>query len=246
MAGIATALVVTLVLTAGSLLPHRHPRVLYVLGDSWSAGLYADPARALAQDAAAELHMTPIVDAQSGTGYLIAPAGTQTYPQRAAAISVDVPVSVVVIQGGSNDDVADLGALPKAVTATIDAVERTLPGARIVLLGPGPDPWPVTAMQRSVDAVLARTAASEDVTYLSPMREGWFTSATIDRIIDPANAHPTAAGQAILGHLLAQDLRDVLPLGPAAPGRGGHHLVVLPTTPSVTSAGRQRSRTAGG
>jgi hypothetical protein len=151
-----------------------------------------------------------------------------------------------VIQGGSNDDADDLGALPKAVTATIDAVERTLPGARIVLLGPGPDPWPVTPTQRAVDALLARTAAREDVTYLSPMREGWFTSATIDRIIDPGNAHPTVAGQAILGHLLAQDLRGVLPLGPAAPGRSGHHLVVLPTAPTVSSEARQRVRAAGG
>jgi hypothetical protein len=244
-AGIAAALAVTLALTAGALRPDRSPRVLYVLGDSWSSGAYADPARTLAQDAAAELGMTPIVNAQSGTGYLHAPAGTQTYPQRAAAISVSTPVSVVVIQGGSNDDADDLGALPKAVTATIDAVERTLPAAHIVLLGPGPDPWPVTATQRKVDSLLAQTAAREDVIYLSPMREGWFTNATIDRIIDPTTAHPTVAGDAILGHDLAEDLRAVLPVGPAGHGRSPHHLVVLPTAPTVSSEARQRTRAAG-
>jgi hypothetical protein len=79
-----------------------------------------------------------------------------------------------------------------------------------VILGPGPDPWPITGRQRAVDTALAQEAAREGVPYISPMREGWFTAANISTIIDPANAHPTVRGHELLGRLLADDLRKLL------------------------------------
>jgi hypothetical protein len=201
-----------------------HPGAMYVLGDSWSAGAYADPAHTLAQDAADDLGMPSIVDAQSGTGYLSAPPGTESYPERATAVSIDTPVRVVVIQGGSNDVDDDIRALPKAVGDTIAAVRRALPHAQVVLLGPGPDPWPVTASQRAVDAVLEKEADRAGAPYISPLREGWFTGANVGSIIDPGTEHPTVHGDELLGRRLAADLRRLLPEDtvtpdPAVPGR---------------------------
>jgi lysophospholipase L1-like esterase len=188
--------------------------LMYVLGDSWSAGLYADPDHTLAQDAADDLGMESTVDAQSGTGYLSAPFGTQTYPERAAAISVDAPVRLVVIQGGSNDVDDDLDALPAAVTDTVAAVRRALPRAQIALLGPGPDPWPITGQQRVVDAMLETAASRANVPYISPMAERWFTGSTVRTIIDPDTDHPTVEGDRILGRRLADDLQKLLAARP--------------------------------
>ena len=180
---------------------------LYAIGDSWAAGYRADPLHALIQDAADDLDMSAVVDGESGSGYLTAPNGTRTYPQRAAAIPAGTTADLVIIQGGSNDDGADLTALPAAVDATVAGVRRALPHAAIVLLGPGPDPWPVTGVQRQVDRILAAEAHRLHVRVISPLQEGWFTAADVDDIIDPGTHHPTVEGDRILGARLAADLR---------------------------------------
>ncbi len=201
---------------------------IYVIGDSWSSGRYADPEHTLAQDAAEDLGVSSIVDAESGTGYVTAPGETRTYVQRAAAIPAGTRAEAVVIQGGSNDDGADSATLLRAVAETVTEVRQKLPEATIVLLGPGPDPWPVTRAQTAVDTVLEQAALDQDVAYISPLQEGWFTASTVGTIIDPATAHPTIAGDEVLGHHLADDLRPILTNArpvptPARHDRGAHH-----------------------
>jgi hypothetical protein len=180
---------------------------IYAIGDSWAAGAYADPAHALIQDAADDLGMSAVVDGESGSGYLHAPGSTSPYPDRAARIPAGTEADLVILQGGSNDDPDDLSALPAAVTRTVVAVRGSLPHARIVMLGPGPDPWPVTGVQTEVDRILADTAARLHVRYISPLQEGWFTASDVDDIIDPVTHHPTVSGDAVLGARLAQELR---------------------------------------
>lgn len=204
---------------------------VYAIGDSWAAGLYADPAHALIQDAADDLGMTAEVDGQSGSGYLNAPEGTSTYPDRAAHIPVGTEADLVIVQGGSNDDPDDLSALPAAVDRTIAAVRGALPHAEVVLLGPGPDPWPVTSDQTAVDRILTEQARRMHVHYISPMQEGWFTADDIDDIIDPVTHHPTASGDAVLGALLADDLR-----------RGTHHPHRSRSAHTVATIERARGR----
>lgn len=214
----------TAALTAGAVstsAPESPPGAMVVLGDSWSAGYDADPSHTLAQDAAEDLGMTSTVDAESGTGYLTAPPGTQPYPQRAAALGTDGTARIVVLQGGSNDDGTDPDSLSTAVSETVSAARRAFPHAEVVILGPGPDPWPITDRQRAVDTALATEAGREGVPYISPMREGWFTAANIHSIIDPSNAHPTVHGDELLGRLLANDLRKLLAEPAAAPATGG-------------------------
>jgi hypothetical protein len=205
----AVAGLVSLALTGAAAL-HGSPAGagrIYAIGDSWAAGAYADPAHALIQDAADDLGMSAVVDGESGSGYLHAPGSTSPYPDRATRIPLGTEADLVILQGGSNDDPDDLSGLPGAVTRTVAGVRRALPHARIVLLGPGPDPWPVTALQTRVDRILAATAARLHLRYISPLQEGWFTASDIDEIIDPVTHHPTVNGDAVLGARLAQDLR---------------------------------------
>lgn len=213
---VAVAAVATVSLTGAALL-HAAPQKadhglkadhrLYAIGDSWAAGLYADPTHALLQDAADDLDMTAVVDGQSGSGYLAAPGSTSTYPDRAGRIPAGTAADVVVVQGGSNDDSSDLGALPAAVARTVAGIRASMPAVPIVLLGPGPDPWPVTDVQFKVDRIIGEAAARLHVRYISPLQEGWFTSGDVDDILDPATHHPTVAGDEILGARLAADLR---------------------------------------
>lgn len=195
---------------------------IYLIGDSWSAGLYADPEHTLAQDAAEDLGMRSIVNAQSGTGYLQAPFGTETYAERAAEIPAGTSAELIVLQGGSNDDGTDPATLRTAVAQTVTAARHAIPGATVVLLGPGPDPWPVTKSQTAVDDVLRLDAIQQHLQYISPLQEGWFTSSNISAIIDSNTGHPTIGGDETLGRRLADDLRALLEK-PARPAPQSQH-----------------------
>ncbi|MFD1721555.1 SGNH/GDSL hydrolase family protein [Amnibacterium endophyticum] len=181
---------------------------MFVLGDSWAAGLHADPDDALGQVAARVLRSSVRVDAISGTGYLN-PAGARTYPDRAAAAHGDE--QLVVVQGGSNDGSQDLDALAGAVRETVARLQSGFPGAALVLLGPGPDPLPVTSGQRRVDEIIAGAAKAIGVPYVSMLQQDWIPEDRADAVIDPATAHPTPQGQEYLGIRLAAALHLVVP-----------------------------------
>lgn len=183
--------------------PVAGTRGMYLIGDSWAAGLHADPANALGQVAARAIGWPITVDAVSGTGYLN-DAGAATYPQR--AVGPAGTERLVVVQGGSNDDDQDLSALPAAVTATVQALRHRFADARILLLGPGPDPAPVTDRQRLVDDAIGAVAATTGVAYISMLDERWIPERRLAAIIDPTNQHPTLSGQQYLGLRLAATL----------------------------------------
>jgi lysophospholipase L1-like esterase len=184
---------------------------MVVIGDSWAAGLYADPAHALGQVAAARLGWSVTVHAVSGTGYLIGADVEQSYVDRVMDMPARSGIDVVVLQGGSNDRTEPLETLDEAVRQTLRLAAARFPGARLLMLGPGPDPLPVTEDQRAVDRLLARTATAEGVDYVSMLRERWITQSVHARTIDPRNEHPTVAGQRYLGRRLASALRRRYP-----------------------------------
>lgn len=204
-AGVVTGLTTAAaaaVLPAGDQRPGT--RRIHLIGDSWAAGLYADPANALGQVAASALGWPITVDAVPGTGYLN-DAGAHTYVQRAAGpTGTD---RIVVVQGGSNDDDQDLAALPAAVRTTISVLGRRFPDASILLLGPGPDPAPVTERQRDIDAAIGGAAEAAGVEYISMLDENWIPPSRVDAVIDPTTHHPTRSGQEYLGLRLAAALR---------------------------------------
>lgn len=190
------------------LAPNRELRSLFVLGDSWAAGLHADPSRALGQVAAAGLRWAVTVDAVSGTGY--ATGRRTSYAERVARLDPGVRADLVVVQGGSNDRSAPHGTLAAATRRTLATLEQRFPAAPRVMLGPGPDPEPVTAEQRAIDDLLADVAAAEAVPYISMLRAAWIPSAPAI-VLDPRNHHPTIGGQAYLGRRLEERLRELYP-----------------------------------
>ena len=191
--------------------PSRLPRAMAVIGDSWAAGLYADPAHALGQVAAARLGWSVTVDAVSGTGYLIGADVEQSYVDRVMDMRARAGIDVVVLQGGSNDRTEPLATLDEAVRQTLRLARIRFPGARLMMLGPGPDPLPLTDDQWAVDHLLARTATAEGVDYVSMLQERWITQTVHARTLDPHTEHPTVAGQRYLGRRLASALCRLYP-----------------------------------
>lgn len=213
-AGAATAATAVAAAARDDGLPAEPPVPhLFVLGDSWAAGLHADPERALGQVAGRLLGWPVTVDAASGTGYLATTASDAAYPERLerSRDRVDDAVGVAVLQGGSNDHARPAAQLLAAARSTVSLVTEVLPNHRVVLLGPGPDPEPVTAEQRAVDAVLARAARASRVPYVSMLRLDWIPAAAAGEVLDPGNHHPTVAGQQYLGRRLAEAVRALHP-----------------------------------
>lgn len=195
-------------LTLGATVP---PRTLFVLGDSWAAGLHADPERALGQVAAARLGWRASVDAVSGTGYVNGAANGSSYPDRLRSSATDGSPGIAVLQGGSNDHAAPAAAIEAAAAQALALVRERLPAARPVVLGPGPDPLPVTPDQLAVDRALRRVAQREGVPYVSMLQGRWITERRAAGVLDRENHHPTVAGQAYLGRRLAVALRHLYP-----------------------------------
>lgn len=186
-------------------------RTLFVLGDSWAAGLHADPQRALGQVAAEALRWGVVVDAVSGTGYVNGADVERSYADRAEDIAAGIRADVVVVQGGSNDRAAPSDQLATAARFTLANLKDRLPSARQVMLGPGPDPEPVTPDQRAVDRVLTAVAAAEGIPYISMLQQHWIPRRAASAVLDPENHHPTIAGQAYLGRRLERSLRQLFP-----------------------------------
>lgn len=194
--------------TLGATAPQR---TLFVLGDSWAAGLHADPSRALGQVAAARLGWAASVDAVSGTGYVQGADSDASYPDRLRARDRDARPTIAVLQGGSNDRDAVEDGIASAAVETLALLRDRLPAARPVMLGPGPDPFPVDRDQLAVDRVLQRVAAQEHVPYVSMLERQWVPLRRAWTVIDPENHHPTVAGQEYLGRRLASALRHLYP-----------------------------------
>ncbi|WP_162850782.1 SGNH/GDSL hydrolase family protein [Amnibacterium kyonggiense] len=188
--------------------PHPSNGGMYLIGDSWAAGLHADPARALGQVAAEVLRMGIHVDAVSGTGY-VNTAGHENYLQRARKAAGSP--RLVVVQGGSNDDHQSLDAITANARETYRVLRGRFPAARLLVLGPGPDPEPVTDRQRTVDTTLEAAAHAAGLRYVSMLQRDWIPSALADAVIDPDNHHPTVEGHAYLGTRLAASVRLLHP-----------------------------------
>jgi hypothetical protein len=208
-AGVVTALTSAAALPVDGAAVAPGTRGIHLIGDSWAAGLYTDPANALGQIAARALGVPITVDAVSGTGYLNE-AGARTYLQRARA-TVGGSQRLVVVQGGSNDDDQDVAELTAAVVSTVEVLRARFPDASVLLLGPGPDPAPVTTLQRQVDRTIAAAAGSVAATYASMLDERWIPESDAGAVIDPDNHHPTVSGQQYLGLRLAAAVHLLLP-----------------------------------
>ena len=189
---------------------------MYVIGDSWSSGFMADPARTAPIVAAATLGWGVTMNAVGGTGYVVVHRPhTSSFPQRAARIPTGQSAQVVLLQGSTNDETAPTA---KAIGTTVALLRIRFPHATVVMLGPGLRTVADGAHVGELDSAMSKKAAALGVPYISMIRRGWISSTNLAYVIDPTTSHPTVAGDAYLGGRLADALLGLKIPGTVAKG----------------------------
>ena len=204
--GVVVAAAIAVGIWASSSGPLRDAGVLpvAVIGDSISAGT--------PQGGLGDANWTRLLGAQrrwdvvntsiGGTGYLNpGPAA----PFRAAQLQtvVDSRPRIVIVEGSPNDITLPVDQVSAAAAQLYRDLAARLPGVRIVAVGPFFDGTTGDDAMEWVDA-LAETAAEAGVTWIDPMREGWFTGAYDQGrgLIGPDRVHPTDAGHLLYARRL--------------------------------------------
>ncbi|HXH77428.1 MAG TPA: SGNH/GDSL hydrolase family protein [Nocardioides sp.] len=160
-----------------------------VIGDSWSVGLGLDD---LGKSWPSELPGRVRVAGFSGSGFSpgASHCGNRSFATRAASAR---GADLVVVQGGLNDydqPVAD-------IRAGFRALLTSLPGSRVVVVGPVAAPSRADAVGR-VDATLAELCAEYGVAYIDA--SAWSLSYLPDRL------HLTQSGHESFGQRVADEL----------------------------------------
>ena len=175
-----------------------------LFGDALTAGRGNDPATpTLLEVAASRLGWRAVTRAQPKTGFTTRPS----YADRLAAELTGVP-DVVLVQGGASDTGATQAALTRAATRTLADLQRRLPRATIVLVGPVAMEQPPDQSLVRVDRVLRAVAQQQRITYVSPIALRWITPDNYERYVAPTSFYPNASGHAYLGARLAVVLRS--------------------------------------
>ncbi|RAY11349.1 SGNH/GDSL hydrolase family protein [Actinomadura craniellae] len=211
------------------------PPVVFVLGDSYTAGLSdVPPEQTYAADTARTLGWQVVIAGWRGTGYL---ARGQIDKNFAAMFRDQLAwrpaPDMIVISGGHNDWTKDPALVSAAARRLLAAVKAHWPRTHVVLLGPlwGGDP-PLRA--HALHDGLREVATSLGVPFIDPLRERWITGSVrlgtgnAARYTLPDGIHPTRAGNRYLARRLGADLRA---LGLDRPRRG-----VPPVAPPVNAA----------
>lgn len=186
---------------------------LLIFGDSWTVGLAATTEYGGYAYLTGDLLDWPtVVAGESGSGYLRPGHAGGTYGTRILALDPDIDPDIVVIQGSINDRNQPFTGYSRAVRGAWAALEARFPDAQLVVLGPAPHLLPIDEGVQRADDLLQLNAAAEDLTYISPIDEGWITEENFDAVIDTSpegNYHPSDAGHAHLADLLAAHLADL-------------------------------------
>lgn len=196
-------------LVPGSLVLPAHPNVL-VLGDSYSEGYGAEPeTKGWAYLIGKPLGWQVTVNGVGGSGYVDpGPQDKGSYLQRLPTLQ-GRSFDLVVLQGGSNDQVAYL-ELQDAVTRTVDAVHAQFPSAALVILGPATPYGKPDASRLLPQCVLAGYAAQQHLAFIDPVGDRWFVDGDGKRYANPENGHPNNAGHRYIASRFETDVRVLL------------------------------------
>ena len=192
------------------------PRALWI-GDSFTRGEGAEVPHHLTYPflVGEALGWTTTVDAQNGTGFVndgfLAGPGLAPLQGRLAANARHVPtVDVVVVDGGRNDAGYPTAQVTAAIGAFLDALGRTYPTARLVLVEPSLLAPAQPPEYEEVAGVLRELAPSGAV-IVAPAGSALFTPAQGWRqLVCPDGFHPSAAGQRHYADVLTADLGAAL------------------------------------
>lgn len=156
----------------------------------------------------------PVVLGEGGTGFVKSYGGAPSYLEGLRQGAYTLPaadVSLVVVEGGGNDDDYPDERIVEAAHASLDLLKEHYRGADVVVVGPldsGDDPRRV-----HINELLAQVAQQEDVFFLDASRwgqqyqlEGLFyedgvhlTEAGHERLTDPFTTQLEALGLAHTG-----------------------------------------------
>lgn len=178
--------------------------VLLIVGDSYTAGVGADPpGKGWACLVANSLGYPAKIDGEGGTGFAWGggPQGNRgrEYEVRLREIAADprfVP-NVLILQGGQNDALnTSPDKIQTATAKTIEASRTFWPGVQVIVLGPSA-PQPLAEKLQDANNAVRAGAAAAGAPFIDAYRAGWFTAANSPGF-DFDGAHPNNAGHAHL------------------------------------------------
>lgn len=173
------------------------PPTVVVIGDSFAIAPGLDSLESWPVRLPGRVH----VDAFSGSGFsaTASPCGAVSYADRAERAVTKRGRALVVVEGGLND----VWQSDEAIEQGFRALMRELDGHRVLIVGPAPAPTRADLVPR-VDALLADLSAEADVPYLS------MADVQLDYLED--RLHPSVAGQAVFGDVVARTVAPMLGL----------------------------------
>ncbi|BBY30229.1 Rv0518 family GDSL lipase [Mycolicibacterium sediminis] len=224
--GRSAAVVLALVVMAGTLLPTQQPAYapagretamvpIAVVGDSYTTGSNegGNGARnwtglAWQKLARQGLQVDAEVAAEGRAGYVVRGYQNSVFGDLAPR-AVRPDDALVVFYGSRNDQDADPLMLASAAQGAFDFARRTAPAARLLVIGP---PWPTADVPPAVlqiRDVLRLTAGIAGATFIDPLAEGWFVGRP--ELIGGDGVHPTDAGHAYMADKIAALIAAELP-----------------------------------
>ncbi|MGY1813417.1 SGNH/GDSL hydrolase family protein [Blastococcus sp. SYSU D00820] len=179
--------------------------VAVFLGDSFTVGFGGEDGGYVSRTAD-RLDWTAVAEGQSGTGYVNPSAveGQEPYGQRLASVIAEDP-DVVVVQGSTNDVSATPAAVQTAARRLYADLEKALPDAQVLVLGPLSPPGVDAAAVRQIRDVLADAAEDAGLPYVDPIAGRWLTPPD-GLFVD--GVHPNDRGYTRMAEELARALRD--------------------------------------
>jgi acyl-CoA thioesterase-1 len=180
-----------------------------VFGDSYTAGYGANP-----REEGYAYKLGPLtgwdvaVEGIGSTGYLSPGNNNQgTFKQRIEGLPYGDEFDLVILQGGSNDQNEDIAGLAGAIESTVGTIRTHYPSAQLVMVGPVSLRYNPPADKATVNEVIATYAADNDIPFISPIGERWFTDGPGDGLINTELGHPNNKGYDLIAQLMSEALQ---------------------------------------
>lgn len=184
-----------------------------VLGDSYTAGRgAASVTEGYAATLGKELDVPVLLFGVAGSGFIKeGSCGGARYDRRLAPVAAADP-SLILVQGGLNDQGEAPPVLTDAATSVLEELKALAPTAKVVLAGPVDPKGGNEFVARASDA-LATAADRAGVPYIDML--GWIDDENRGKLIGRDDLHLSQRGHDHVAERLAAELRPLL--GATAP-----------------------------
>lgn len=200
--------------TMPSLAPVPAGSTVMFIGDSWTHGTGADDptSQGYPQATAAALDVQADVFGYGSVGYVSTGVDKQgAFQTRLAADQPAGTPSLIVLQGSLNDAKESPAKITEAASALVTDVRGKFPQAQVVMVGPAPATEGLINVLAPIDLALSQAATAQEVPYISPLREQWFSAGNLAGYMNPMDGspHPNNAGHKLFGEKLATGIKQI-------------------------------------